>query len=194
LPQAPQFFASAAGLMQPSPQLSCPEGQTQAPMLHVSLVAQALPHVPQFAGSLPTSTQAGAHALRPAAQVAAQTPTLQTWPEGQAVPQAPQFAGSWPGSTQLPPQASWPAPQVTPPSLPEPSPVAPSPASTPSPSPGATSPDCGPPPSPCRPTTARPLQPTVKEARTTSKARDRIEDASVGVRASLPARRCWQGR
>jgi hypothetical protein len=78
LPQAPQFVASADGLMQAPAQLICPAGHTQAPRLHVWVAAQAMPQVPQFAGSLRTSAQACAHAVSPGAQAAAQTPTLQT--------------------------------------------------------------------------------------------------------------------
>jgi len=107
-----------------------PEGQvealqTQAPLLQVWPVAQALPQPPQFLESLCSSTQAVPHAESVPLHVIAQALPLQVAaPEpavgpGQLVPQAdPQLLGSSFGG-QAAPQACDPAlhlyPQVVPP-------------------------------------------------------------------------------
>jgi hypothetical protein len=67
----------------------------QAPFTHLPL--HTLPHAPQLFLSFFTFVQtsapppAGAHALKPPAQVHALA--LQTWPLSQRMPQPPQFAG-----------------------------------------------------------------------------------------------------
>ena len=90
-----------------------PVGQVQTPETHVSPPRHALPHAPQFAGSLFSSTHAPEHAVRPVPHPAEQTPLRQSGvaPE-QTVPHAPQFAGSDDTSTHAPPHARVPTGQT----------------------------------------------------------------------------------
>jgi hypothetical protein len=60
--------------------------------LHVWLLAQAVPHVPQLPESLSGLTQLPLHGMNPAAQT--QAPRRQLSPVAQAAPHAPQFSGS----------------------------------------------------------------------------------------------------
>lgn len=118
LPQAPQFVASLATLMQraaaPMPQASWPAGHAQTPIVQLDPVAQAFPHMPQFASLVCRFAQVIAapvpQAVRPAGMVQStrHMPIEQTWPIGQAVPQAPQFAALLVVSTQV---AAAPVPQ-----------------------------------------------------------------------------------
>jgi len=63
-----------------------------APSAQSSAAAQALPHCPQFAGSLVVSTHASPHWLVPPPQM--HWPLEQSCPMPHAWPQAPQFCGS----------------------------------------------------------------------------------------------------
>ena len=81
-----------------------PAGQPQLPAVQASCGLHALPHPPQWSGSVAGSTHRPPQASCPAGQ--AQAPAVQTWPAGQAFPQAPQLARS----TNRSLQASWPVP------------------------------------------------------------------------------------
>ena len=76
---------------------NAPQLAAQTPALQTSPVAHALPHAPQFAGSLDGSTQAVPHVIWPAGHT--QAPALQVCPMPQALPHAPQFAPSLMTST-----------------------------------------------------------------------------------------------
>jgi hypothetical protein len=84
-------------------------------------VPQALPHAPQWAGSLVTSVHAPPQSIVPASQT--HLLALQIFPPEQAVPQVPQFCPSLATSTQPPEQtesgavqlaAHWPSSQTSP--------------------------------------------------------------------------------
>lgn len=89
--------------------------QSQTPPAHVP-TPQAMPHPPQFAGSLAYvagSTQTWAQTSCPAGH--AQAPDVQLAPEAQAIPQPPQLAVSLAyvaGSTQKPLHRSCPDGQL----------------------------------------------------------------------------------
>lgn len=93
-----------AGVQQPFPAQQVPPlpavvpqtagsaaGQVQMPDAQLAPLAQAVPHAPQFEGSVRTLTHAPPQASSPEGQ---QTPEVQVSPVGQALPQAPQFASS----------------------------------------------------------------------------------------------------
>ena len=103
--QPPQFCESRDRSTQAPEQLVVPGGQLllQAPFPQTSPGAQASPQLPQFFGSLTTSTQAPLHRVLPASHT--QVPLVQLWRAPQATPHEPQFFGSLARSTQLPPQA-----------------------------------------------------------------------------------------
>jgi hypothetical protein len=66
----------------------------QAPPRQAWPAGQALPHAPQFAGSLFTFVHTLLHLIcMPGQPGAMQLPPWQTCPAAQALPQAPQFAG-----------------------------------------------------------------------------------------------------
>jgi hypothetical protein len=82
---------------------------THAPgATHFSSVRHAVPHAPQFAGSVevsmhvpPQSASGGRQVL-----VATHAPAVQTWAAVHATPHAPQFASSLEVSTHVVPQAA----------------------------------------------------------------------------------------
>ena len=57
MPQPPQSVAAEATSTHPSPQVTCPAGQTQCPAVHVAPGAQASAQAPQFWASVATSLQ-----------------------------------------------------------------------------------------------------------------------------------------
>jgi hypothetical protein len=65
---------------------------------------QATPQAPQAALSPFRSTHAPLHAVRPALQVGAQIPAVQTWPAAHTTPHPPQFCGSFVSLTHSPEQ------------------------------------------------------------------------------------------
>ncbi len=70
----------------------------------------AVPHAPQFFGSLPTSVHAPLHDCAPNGHW--QVPARHAWPLAQALPHAPQFASSFDVSRHLPPQSASPTAHV----------------------------------------------------------------------------------
>jgi hypothetical protein len=74
-------------------------------------LAQALLHVPQWAGLEARFSQAAPHAMRPGAHVAEQADSEQKRPLLQTVPHAPQFWGSDSTLLQTPSQRRCPAGQ-----------------------------------------------------------------------------------
>src|SRR4051812_41153622 len=102
LPHAPQLLTLFdESISQPSAgralqSLNPPEQRTpHAPPAQTAEAlgapAQTFPHRPQFAGSLPTLTQALPHFVDPPWQTTPQAPAEQPWPAGQMLPHAPQF-------------------------------------------------------------------------------------------------------
>lgn len=71
----------------------------------------AMPHAPQFAGSLCAFTQRPAQVICVGAQLGTHDPPVQSCPAGHAVPHPPQWAPSVVGSTQVAPQSIRPSPQ-----------------------------------------------------------------------------------
>jgi len=83
---------------------------TQLPNEHICPEGQALPHAPQFAGSLSSETQDPPQVTCPAGQ--AHWPPRHVVPPAHDLPQAPQFAASLPVSTHAPPHDERPDPQT----------------------------------------------------------------------------------
>ena len=81
----------------------------QRPREQTSPMAQVIPQLPQFTGSLSTVIQRPLHSSCPPAQ--AQAPFTQVVPAGQTIPQVPQFMGSVSRCTQVVPHRSCPAGQ-----------------------------------------------------------------------------------
>jgi len=101
LPQAPQLFGSPRTFTQLDPHWVRPVAQltvTHAPETQAWPPAQAVPHLPQFAGSYctfeHTAVEPLPHRVSPVEQDVEHTPALHTWPAEHFVPQAPQFCGS----------------------------------------------------------------------------------------------------
>ena len=76
---------------------------THAPALHDWAIAQAVPHMPQFAGSDCVLVQRPPHTVCPVAQP--QAPALHAAPPLHAMPHAPQWSASVCVFTQRPPQS-----------------------------------------------------------------------------------------
>lgn len=110
VPQAPQWWESAARSTQLPEQLTNPGVQTQAPEAQVALAPQACPQAPQLPASLAGFTQAELQEISPAGH--AHTPDTHDAPEGQAVVQLPQWLASVARSAQVPLQFVWDAEQV----------------------------------------------------------------------------------
>lgn len=112
LSHAPQFALSVVSSTQPSPHAAWPVGQTHFPATQVCKPAHALPHPPQLAGSLSTSTQVPlqetdpSQAAGPPASggVGTHMPLEHVSPAGQRLLQDPQLFGSLVRSTHAPPQ------------------------------------------------------------------------------------------
>jgi len=83
---------------------------THAPALQVWPAPQDLPHMPQFRGLLPVSTQVPLHNICPAAQP--HVPFTQPCPVPQTWPQLPQLFRSDATVTQAPEQLVSPLEQV----------------------------------------------------------------------------------
>jgi hypothetical protein len=94
------------------PQSVVPVGQPQVPAMQALPPEQVVPQVPQLAVSDLVSTHRFAHRVSDAPQVAAQTPTEQTWPAAQALVHEPHRVGSLLTSTQVPPQSRRPGSQT----------------------------------------------------------------------------------
>jgi hypothetical protein len=76
------------------PHALCPGPHEQALFEQVWVAEQALPHAPQLALSLVTSTQRPPHTVPVHEPGDMQAPLEQNSPAAQALPQAPQLAGS----------------------------------------------------------------------------------------------------
>lgn len=87
-------------------QSDVPGSQVHWPARQVAPAAHAIPHAPQFLGSVWVSTHAEEQFFWFAPHAAVQTPLLQTWLAPHAVPHAPQFLGSFNVAEQVPPQFS----------------------------------------------------------------------------------------
>lgn len=112
-PHAPQLLLSELVSMQLPLQSVSPEPQPaleHAPDEHTSPAAQAVPQLPQFAGSFVTSTHAPLQVTVPAGHTHEEP--LQMVPLPHTVPQPPQFSGSLAVSTQPPAHASSPVGQL----------------------------------------------------------------------------------
>jgi len=85
-----------------------------APVVQVCEAEQALPQVPQLAGSVWRSAQALAHIVWPAGHIVApvHAPAAQVWPAAQVRLHMPQLAASVAVVTQTEPQRTWPVGQV----------------------------------------------------------------------------------
>jgi hypothetical protein len=92
-----------------------PAGQAHAPEMQAWPPPQAVSQLPQWFGSVATSTQVPPQLVCPGA-VQPQLPLRQVWPAPHAFPQLPQFDESVRTSVQVSPHASKPAPQVVGPS------------------------------------------------------------------------------
>jgi hypothetical protein len=66
-----------------------------------------LPHAPQFARSVCSSTQAPLHGVWPVPHDATQVPPMHDVPVEHALPQAPQFLASLASVAQVPLQLTW---------------------------------------------------------------------------------------
>jgi hypothetical protein len=80
-----------------------PAGHEQTPVRHILPLVQVLPHAPQFAESVATSTQLLKQFVKPPAQEAPQLLCEHTSPWPHTTLQPPQFAGLDAMSTQTPP-------------------------------------------------------------------------------------------
>ncbi len=98
--------------------------------MHDSPPVHAMPHPPQFAGSVWVFVQTAPHRVKP--QEPLHAPPEQNWPEPQVIPQPPQFVESvWKlvqnavaplpqafgvaaGQLHAPPEHCWPAGHLTP--------------------------------------------------------------------------------
>jgi hypothetical protein len=89
--------------MHPALQARSPGAQLHRPEMQRPPVGQALPQVPQLAGSAVGSTHCPAQSTEPAGHT--QAPASQLCPPLQAAPHAPQFRASLARSTQLKPHA-----------------------------------------------------------------------------------------
>lgn len=58
VPHAPQLFPSEVVFTQPAGHAVSPAWQVQAPAVHSAPTSQAVPHCPQFAGSVAVATHA----------------------------------------------------------------------------------------------------------------------------------------
>jgi hypothetical protein len=106
----PQFAPSLEVLVQAPLQKVSPAGQTHAPSWQVCPPTHALPHAPQFAGSLVRSMQATPHGVYPALQSKLQVLAVHAgWAWAMLVVHAvehdPQCAGSLVVSAQVDPQS-----------------------------------------------------------------------------------------
>ena len=78
MPHAPQFVPLDVRSTQTPPQLVDPAGQTQKPAEQIIPPPHVVPQPPQLRASLRMSTQLAPHSVRPAVQLAAHAPELQT--------------------------------------------------------------------------------------------------------------------
>jgi hypothetical protein len=98
---------------QAPPQASVPAAQPQAPAAQAWPAGHAMPQVPQFSGSVVTSTHRDSapvpHTISGAGHASLHEPPTHDSPSGHSVPQAPQFESSTMVSTQAAPQRISPA-------------------------------------------------------------------------------------
>ena len=90
-----QALLAQAGLLEQNPPIGAP---TQAPLLQVCPLTQAMPHPPQLLGSVWVFVQKRdplpPHNVCPAEQTTEQVPLEQVFPAGQTMPHWPQLLGS----------------------------------------------------------------------------------------------------
>jgi hypothetical protein len=113
---APQYVRLVSGLTHVPPQFVSPGAHDAWHVLfeQTSPASHALPHAPQFCGSLVVSRQLCPHFVVPPEHVSAHVPFEQTCPLAHAFAHFPQFAGSLSRSAHDPEQFV--APGQTPPS------------------------------------------------------------------------------
>ncbi|MEZ4393713.1 MAG: hypothetical protein R3A48_21800 [Polyangiales bacterium] len=92
--EAESLWVSTQREAPPASQRCSDPGHAQVPALHVCPASHAVPHAPQFIGSLRRSRQLAPQALSPAPQLAAHAPAAHTVPAGHAAPHAPQCSPS----------------------------------------------------------------------------------------------------
>jgi hypothetical protein len=107
MPQPPQFWKLDSVSTHVPLQSVASIAQAHCPPTHDLPPAHDVPHMPQFAGSLPVSTQLFEQFVS-GPQSLAHWPALHTWDGPHAVPHAPQFCGSSERSTHAPLHASRP--------------------------------------------------------------------------------------
>jgi len=82
-----------------------PVPQAQAPNKQDALPVQVTPQLPQFPGSVATSTHMAPQVVVATGHMARHIPPLQAWPPAQIAPHAPQLLLSVPVPTQTPAQS-----------------------------------------------------------------------------------------
>ena len=103
------------GRMHGGTQVPPPE---QMPLMHMPGGGQAMPHMPQLAGSVWVLVQIPPQRVFGGVQVVPQIPPEQVWPPEQMKPHEPQLLGSLLVFTQSPPQSMLGGVHVVPPQLP----------------------------------------------------------------------------